>query len=81
MKHYFEIKATVVLSEMSVDVEFEVEDKEWLFSDDIERSKIIWDFITEKYPVNMTIALNMINKYPRSSYVYSWSYNHYKQKL
>ena len=44
MEHYLEIKATVVLSEMSVDVEFEVEDKEWLFSDDIERSKIIWDF-------------------------------------
>ena len=56
MAHYFEIKATVVLSEMSVDVEFEVEDKEWLFSDDIERSKIIWDYLSEKYPVNMTIA-------------------------
>tara|TARA_R100001143_G_scaffold62201_2_gene64843 strand:- start:669 stop:905 length:237 start_codon:yes stop_codon:yes gene_type:complete len=78
MEHYLEIKATVVLSEMSVDVEFEVEDKDWLFSDDIERSKIIWDFITEKYPVNMTIALNMINKYPKSSYVHSWTYNHYK---
>ena len=70
MEHYLEIKATVVLSEMSVDVEFEVEDKE--------RSKIIWDYLSEKYPVNMTIALNMINKYPKSSYVHSWTYNHYK---
>ena len=78
MEHYLEIKAIVILSEMSVDVEFEVEDREWLFCDDIGKSKIIWSYMTEKYPINMAIALNMTNKYPRSSYVYSWSYNQYK---
>ena len=74
-ENYLKIKAKVVLSDMPVDVELEVEDKDWIFADSQERAVIIWNYLYEKYPVNMKIALNVVENYPSSSYVYSWEYN------
>ena len=74
-ENYLKIKAKVVLSDMPVDVELEVEDKDWIFADSQERAIIIWNYLYEKYPVNMRIALNVVENYPSSSYVYSWEYN------
>jgi len=74
-ENYLKIKAKVVLSDMPVDIELEVEDKDWIFADPQERAVIIWDYLYEKYPVNMRIALNVIENYPSSSYVYSWEYD------
>jgi hypothetical protein len=74
-ENYLKIKAKVVLSEMPVDIELEVEDKDWIFADSQERAVIIWNYLYEKYPVNMRIALNVVENYPSSSYVYSWEYN------
>ena len=74
-ENYLKIKAKVVLSDMPVDIELEVEDKDWIFADSKERAVIIWNYLYEKYPVNMRIALNVVENYPSSSYVYSWEYN------
>tara|TARA_R100000750_G_C2330403_1_gene89926 strand:+ start:144 stop:374 length:231 start_codon:yes stop_codon:yes gene_type:complete len=74
-ENYLKIKAKVVLSDMPVDIELEVEDKDWIFADSQERAVIIWNYLYEKYPVNMKIALNVVENYPSSSYVYSWEYN------
>ena len=53
----FKISATVVLTEMPVDVELSVDKVHWLTIDERAQAKLIWDTVKDKYPLAMDVAM------------------------
>jgi len=69
MSDKFNIKMTVVLSEMPVDVEVDVDKVIWLNGGDFERSIALQIALHEKYPKAMEVAENNNERYKRVSYI------------
>jgi len=65
----FKIKATVVLTEMPVDVELMVDKVHWLTIDQQAQAKLIWDTVKEQYPLAMDIAILNGNTMTHVSYI------------
>jgi len=53
----FKISATVVLTEMPVDVELMVDKVHWLTIDQQAQAKLIWDTVKEQYPLAKDIKI------------------------
>ena len=53
----FKVSATVVLTEMPVDVELSVDKVHWLTIDERAQATLIWDTVKEKYPLAMDVAM------------------------
>jgi hypothetical protein len=72
MKYLTKIHATVVLSEIPLDLKFDVDPSDWLLADEDNQAKIIWHHIRDKYPLNFKIACKVTLDHPKSSYVADW---------
>ena len=53
----FKIEATVVLTELPVNVELSVDKVYWLTISEKDQAHYIWDALRDKYPLAMDIAM------------------------
>ena len=72
MKYLTKIHARVVLSEIPLELTFDVDPSDWLLASEDNQAKIIWNHIKEKYPLNFNIACKVTLNHPKSSYVDNW---------
>lgn len=65
----FNVKMTVVLSEIPVKVDVDVDKVIWLNGGELERSIALQIALHEKYPTSMEIAESNNERYQRVSYI------------
>jgi hypothetical protein len=69
MSDKFNVKMTVVLSEIPVKVDVDVDKVIWLNGGELERSIALQIALHEKYPTAMEVAENNNERYQRVSYI------------
>ena len=69
MKNYLKIRATVVLTEIPIDINIKIDTVLWLTIDEETQASTVWQHLEENYPLALEIAENNTKLYPQTSWI------------